>query len=166
MCVYQCVCACSVVSSSFVTLCIIAFQTPLSMGFSRQDYWSGMFPSPGDVPDPGIEPTSLTFSALAGSFFTTSATWEALFLHLQNIRDTIYWKPALCQTFLIPKQASALNCTTILGGKYNYLTWPRSGWAHRSHGHYCMGYFLLYKIVGKIRLQMWCKRVFVGFMLL
>ena len=44
------------------------------MGFSRQEYWSGLpFPSPGDLPDPGIEPGSLTFPALAGRFFTTSA---------------------------------------------------------------------------------------------
>ncbi|ELR53454.1 hypothetical protein M91_07156, partial [Bos mutus] len=50
-------------------------QAPLSMGFSRQEYWSGLpFPSPGDLPDPGIEPGSLTFPALAGKFFTTSAT--------------------------------------------------------------------------------------------
>ena len=45
--------------------------------FSRQEYWSGLpFPSPGDFPNPGIEPSSLTSPALAGGFFTTSATWE------------------------------------------------------------------------------------------
>ena len=50
------------------------------MGFSRQEYWSGLpFPSPGNLPDPGIEPMSLKSAALAGRFFTTSATWEALF---------------------------------------------------------------------------------------
>ena len=53
-------------------------QGPLSMGFSRQEYWSGLpCPPPGDLPDPGIEPTSLLSPALAGMFFTTSATWEA-----------------------------------------------------------------------------------------
>ena len=42
-------------------------QAPLSMGFSRQEHWSGLpFPSPGDLPDPGIEPASLVFLALAG----------------------------------------------------------------------------------------------------
>ena len=47
----------------------VAHQAPLSMGFSRQDYWSGLpFPSPGDLPDPGIQPTS---PALAGGFLTT-----------------------------------------------------------------------------------------------
>ena len=43
----------------FVTPWIVAHQAPLSMGFSRQEYWSGLpFPSPGDLPDPGIEPGS------------------------------------------------------------------------------------------------------------
>ena len=55
-----------------------ACQAPLSMGFSRQDYWSGLHcPSPGDLPNPGTEPESLMSSALAGGLFTTSATWEA-----------------------------------------------------------------------------------------
>ena len=54
-------------------------QAPLSMGFSRQEYWGGLscLP-PGDLPDPGIEPLPLMSPALAGGFFTTSATWEAL----------------------------------------------------------------------------------------
>ena len=60
------------------TLWTIDHQAPLSMGFSRKQYWSGLQrPPPGDLPDPGIEPASLTYSALAGRFFTNSATWEA-----------------------------------------------------------------------------------------
>ena len=48
------------------------------MRFSRQEDWSGLpFPSPGDLPDAGIEPSSLMSPALAGGFFTASATWEA-----------------------------------------------------------------------------------------
>ena len=44
-----------------VTPWTVAYQAPLSMGFSRQEYWSGLpFPSPGDLPDPGIEPESPT----------------------------------------------------------------------------------------------------------
>ena len=52
----------------------------MSMGFSRQEYWSGLpFPSPGDFPDPGIELMSLMSPALqAGRFFITGTTWEAL----------------------------------------------------------------------------------------
>ena len=50
----------------------------LSMGLSRQEYWRGLpRPPPGDRPDPGIEPESLTSPAVAGGFFITSATWEA-----------------------------------------------------------------------------------------
>ena len=49
-----------------------------SMGFSRQEYWNGLpCSSPGDLPNPGTEPTSLKSPALAGGFFTTSTTWEA-----------------------------------------------------------------------------------------
>ena len=61
----------------FVVLWTIAHQVLLSMGFSRKEYWSGLpCPSPGDLPNPGTEPTSLMFPALAGRFFTTCATWE------------------------------------------------------------------------------------------
>ena len=60
------------------TLCTVARQAPLSVGFSRQEYWSGLpCPPPEDLPDPGIEPTCLASPALAGRFFTTAATWEA-----------------------------------------------------------------------------------------
>ena len=55
----------------------VARQAPRSMGFSRQS-WSGFpRPPPGDLPDPGIQPTSLMSPALAGGFFTTKAIWEA-----------------------------------------------------------------------------------------
>ena len=50
----------------------IAHQAPLSVGCSRQAYWRGLpFSSPGNLPDPGIKPASLTSTALAGGFFTT-----------------------------------------------------------------------------------------------
>ena len=48
----------------FAILWTVAYQAPLSMGFSRQEYWSGLpFPSPGDLPDPGIEPGSPALQA-------------------------------------------------------------------------------------------------------
>ena len=54
-------------------------QAPLSLGFSRQEHWSGWaFPSPGHLPDPGMEPASLTSPALAGGLLTTSTTWGPL----------------------------------------------------------------------------------------
>ena len=62
----------------FATPWTVAHQAPLSMGFSRQEYWSGLpYLPPGDLPDTGIEPAPLMSPALAVEFFTTSATWEA-----------------------------------------------------------------------------------------
>ena len=78
----MCVCVLSRFSliRLFATLWTVACQAPLSMGFSRQEYWSGMpFPPSGDLPNPEIEPESLRSLALAGRFFTTSATWEGHF---------------------------------------------------------------------------------------
>ena len=55
----------------------VAHQAPLSMEFSRQEYWNGLScPPPGDLPNPGIKPTSLTSPVLVEGFFTTSATWD------------------------------------------------------------------------------------------
>ena len=65
----------------FVTPWTAASQTPPSMKFSKQEYWSRWpFPSPGDLPSPGIEPESLASSELADGFFTTSTTisWDKL----------------------------------------------------------------------------------------
>ena len=59
----------------FMTLWTVGCQLPLSMGFSRQEYWSELpCPPPGNLPDPGTERAS---PALAGGFFTTSTMWEA-----------------------------------------------------------------------------------------
>ena len=75
------VCMLAKLLQSCPTLCnlwTIVCKAPLSVGFSKQEYWSGLPCSPpGDLPDPGIEPTSLASPALAGGFFTTSTTWEA-----------------------------------------------------------------------------------------
>ena len=64
------------------TLCnlwTVAHQAPLSMGFSRQEYWSGLpSPPPGNLPHPGTKPASLTPPALADRFFSTRATWDTL----------------------------------------------------------------------------------------
>ena len=68
-------CCCYTVFSCvqlFVTPWTVAGQAPLCLGFPRQEYWAGLpLPSPGDLPDPGTEPVSLTRPALAGRFFTT-----------------------------------------------------------------------------------------------
>ena len=78
--------------SCFTRVCLfetpwtVAQKAPPFMGFSRQEYWSGVpCPPPGGLPDPGMEPVSLMSPALAGGFFTTSATWK--FQVGQNLRS-------------------------------------------------------------------------------
>ena len=62
-----------------VTLWTVTCQSPLSMGFSRQEYWSGLlFPFPGYLPDSGIKPASLKSPALAGKFLTAEPTREPI----------------------------------------------------------------------------------------
>ena len=66
------VCKCAYYSVNMFSLVICIHQPPLSMEFSSQEYWSGLpFPTPADLPDPGIKATSLMSTALAGEFFTT-----------------------------------------------------------------------------------------------
>ena len=81
MCVCVCVCmrACVLSRFSWVQLCAtlwtVACQAPLFVGFSRQEHWSRLpSPPPGELPDPGIEPSSLRSPAPAGRFLTTSAS--------------------------------------------------------------------------------------------
>ena len=82
VCVCVCVCVCVSRFSRvqlFVTVWTVAHQAPMSLGFSRPEYWSGLLcPPPGDLPDPGIKPTSFVSPELAGGFFTTSTTWKVL----------------------------------------------------------------------------------------
>ena len=62
----------------FANLWAVAHQAPLSMGFSRHEYWSGLpYPPPGGRSDPGIKPVSFMSLVSSGQFFTTSTTWEA-----------------------------------------------------------------------------------------
>ena len=71
----------------FVTPWTVAHQDPLSMGFSRQEYWSGLpCPPPGDLPNSGTEPVSLMSPVLAYRFFTTSTTWEVC-IHMSDCQS-------------------------------------------------------------------------------
>ena len=81
----------------FVTPWTVACQTPLSMGFPRKEYWSGLpFPSPGDLPDPGIKPVSPTSPVLASRFFTIEPPrnpTKAMFSYKWLLRWTLKkWK--------------------------------------------------------------------------
>ena len=75
----------------FTTPWTVAHQAPLSMEFSRQEYWSGLpFPIPVGLPDPGIKPASL---ALAGRFFTTVPPVKPIEGTYLNIIKAIYGEP-------------------------------------------------------------------------
>ena len=84
----------------FVTPWTAARQPPLSMGFSKQEFWSGLpFPIPGDLPNPGIKPVSLSSPALAGGLFTTSAAreaWNMQFSSVQSLRQVRLCDPMDC----------------------------------------------------------------------
>ena len=90
------VCACMLSRFShvrlFATSWTVALQAPLSVGLSRQEYWSGLpSPPPGDLPDPGIKTLSLRSPALPGTHqaFTTSTPWEALKCHATLLLNEI-----------------------------------------------------------------------------
>ena len=73
-----------------VTSWTVARQAPLSMGYSRQEYWSGWsFPTPEDLLNAGTKPVSLVFSALAGRFFTTALSGKSLFPNHFILRKSI-----------------------------------------------------------------------------
>ena len=95
----------SAVSNTSVTPQTVACQAPLSLGFSRQECWSGVpFPPPGDLPDPGIKPVSPTSAALAGGFFTTVLFSRSL-LVIYFINSSVYChsqSPNLSLPSLIP----------------------------------------------------------------
>ena len=87
--IWVCVFSLSVMSDSFWPH--VTHHAPLSMQVFRQEYWSGLpFPTPGDLSNPGIEPTS---SALAGGFSTTSTTWEAKDRQMTNKHMKRYSTP-------------------------------------------------------------------------
>ena len=65
----------------------VAHQAPPSLEFSRQEFWSRvLFPPPGDLPNPGIKPTSLASPLLAVRFLATSTTWEAPYMSMATIK--------------------------------------------------------------------------------
>ena len=90
----------------FVTLWTIVHQAPLSMGFFRQEYWSGLpCPPPRNLPDPGIEPVSLVSLALAGRLFTTEPLnwmWGEMKFSISKIfkqihvHFSLYWEGNYC----------------------------------------------------------------------
>ena len=81
----------------FETPWTIVHQVSLLRGFPRPEHWSGLpCPPPGDLPNPGIEPTSLVSPALSSEFFTTNTTWEAqIHVYISWIKNICYDKEYL-----------------------------------------------------------------------
>ena len=95
----------------FVTPWTVAYQAPLSMEFSRQEYWSGLpFASPGDLPDPMIKPTSPGPPALASVFFTTEPPGKLCISSKHKFLQTT--KPFLLPKILLEK-AMAPHSSTL-----------------------------------------------------
>ena len=116
----------------FVTLWTVAHQALLSMGFSRQ-YWSGLpCPPPGNLPNSGVKPASLTSPALAGRFLTTSTTWEALKnVTLSNCPldvGSIYIFTISMSCFLTPAAEEIMKVWSLL------ITWEGSSCQCRGCG--------------------------------
>ena len=120
MCVCVCVCGCVLaLAQSCLTLWSLDCSPPGSsvLGLSRQEYWTGLpFPTPGDLPDPGIEHSSLTSPAMASGLFTT-ATWEA---HSADYSDwfllltwVVLWIRESLQLFWLLQATNSSDCLSI-----------------------------------------------------
>ena len=102
-------------------------RIPLSMGFSGQEYWSGSpYSSPGDIPNPGIKPMSLTSTTLAGSLFSASAIWEAC--TAVSVYPYSVWEGMT--------QEREYQETRLPGGLHgSWLVRPVSAWYHFQKSH-------------------------------
>ena len=88
---FSCVLSCFTRAPLFATAWTVGRQAPLSLGFSRQDYWNGLpCPPLGDLPNPAIKPASLMPPALAGGFFTTSTTREAQISCISETKQYVF----------------------------------------------------------------------------
>ena len=126
-CVHACVLSHFSYVRLFTKLWTLPRQAPLSMGFSRQEYWSGLpCPPPGDLPAPGTEPISLMSPALAGGFLTTSATVEALVL----CSCVKIWHKYCLELYLEPEEGLNLALIFILANMF--FSWQSTHWRIRA----------------------------------
>ena len=144
VCVCVCVCVCarvpSVMSDS-VTPWTADHQAPLSMEFSRQEYWNGLpFPTPEDLPVVGIKLVSLMSPALAGGFFITCTTWEAPHCALcpkQNFATTFYLE-MMAQHSVPYATVSRLLLISISSARQPLCHLHQSGWRPGDSGRIYM----------------------------
>ena len=116
--IYMCVLSCVWL---FATPRTVAHQAPLSMEFSRQEYWSGLpFPSPGDCPDPEIKTESPVSPTLAGGFFTTVPPKKRVCVHIPSSGFSVYFK-SFYHGFFIPEFLYLVNF--LIGWIYCQVMW-------------------------------------------
>ena len=137
----------------FVIPWTVACQAPLSMRFSKQEYWSGLScPSPGDLPNPGTEPVSLTSPALAGRFLTSvpprkssNADWRTLCKILDQdssklkkiSKSTERQKQAQTREY---KETHQMDAVWLLVGSWNKeCINGEAGKIQIRSGHFCFG---------------------------
>ena len=131
------------VSDCFATPRTVASQAPLSMGFSRQEYWSELtFPSSGDLPDPGIEPRSL---ALAGGFFTTEPPGKPSLLTLWKESEALsvvsnsLWPQGLYSPWNSPGKSIGVGDHSLLQGIFP-IQGLNPGLSHCRRILYCLSH--------------------------
>ena len=106
---------------SLVTTWTVAHQVSLSMEFSRQEYWNGLpLPSPGDLPDPGIEPAFLASPALAGGFFTTEPSEKPRF-SVYNPKILLLYRCRGVNRQSYSLEPTGLGCELEFSGSRHYL---------------------------------------------
>ena len=144
----------------FETPWTVAHQAPLSMGFSRQEYCSGLpFPPPGDLLDPGIKPVSHRSPALAGGFFTTSATWETLairffLLFILPVMSNSLWLHGLQHPRPIRPSPSPGDCPGSCS---------LHQWGYPASDRKCEFFLPLFCILYKTSVIKWCPYHFIWF---
>ena len=140
--------SCSILVWLFVTPWTVAHQAPLSMGFFRQNHWSGKpFPPPGDLLDPGIKPVSLASPTLAGGFFTTSTTpGEPLFLNKCG-----FWSPGKWRLCSEPQRKGILGPALpwLTGGDMNYEERSEQSTSLNSHSNTWLGPLQSLRMAGR-----------------
>ena len=137
----------------FVTLWTKAHQAPPSMGFSRQENCSRLpSPPPGDLPNPGIKPVSLTSLAFAGGLFTTSSTWKAL----HECLEKHLWSRVFPRWVLREP-----GCVDVSGRRWHSLDFLFSSWLilFNIFSWACHMYILL----DEIYVEIFCPWLFHGF---
>ena len=120
----------------FGTPWTVARQAPLSMGFPREEYCSGLpFPSPGDLPNAGTEPESLISPDFTGGFFTTSTTWKAPAICLLVVKSSSAW---LKEVFLTHGKAISYFVT------FNLTHLTKSSYYEGFWSHWCFAAFVFH----------------------